>query len=153
MVRVNPAFDAGVGATIVELTNAGTPVYWATIAGEMPAQLTCSTSADKSNCVLVASVGAHGSNAAVWRLGGATLHRGSTVASDSPNMRALDLNGDGWVDAEGLQNTYNPDYASGAVYWQTWISDGTHLTSTGCTPPTHSQPGAPAAPVTGTCAH
>jgi hypothetical protein len=153
MVRVNPAFDGGVGATIVELTNDGVPVYWATIGGEMPVQLTCSTSPDKSNCVLIDSVGAHGSNVTVWRLGGATLHRGSTVASDSPDMRALDLNGDGWVDAEGLQNTHNPGNASGTVYWQTWISDGTHLTSTGCTPPSSSQPSAPAAPVTGTCAH
>ncbi|MDP9094163.1 MAG: hypothetical protein M3N95_14830, partial [Actinomycetota bacterium] len=115
--------------------------------------LSCSTTADKSNCVLVDSVGAHGSNATVWRLGGASLHRGQTVTAGTPNMRALDLNGDGWVDAEALQSTYTPDYVSGAVYWQTWVSDGTHLTSTGCTSPTHTQPAAPAAPVAGSCVH
>ena len=151
VVRANRDYSGGVGATIVELTNGTVPVFWYTIEGDSPSQLSCITGSSGANCVLVDYTGAHASNATVWTLAAGTLHRGATVTSDTPNMRADDLNGDGFVDAEALQNTYVPDYASGSVYWQTWTSDGSHLTSTGCSAPTHNPPAAPTAPLSGSC--
>jgi hypothetical protein len=151
IVRANSAYGGGAGATIVELTASGVAVSWTVRPGESPAQISCQSSPDRSNCVLVDNVGAHGSTATVLRLAGGTLAVGSSVVATTPQMQATDVNHDGWVDAIGLQNTLKPDYATGTVYWQTWTSNGTQLTSTGCTPPTHTPPSPPSAPLLGQC--
>ncbi|MDP9116463.1 MAG: hypothetical protein M3O28_04215, partial [Actinomycetota bacterium] len=151
ILRSNPAYLSGEGATIVELTKAGLPVYWYSLPGELPSQLNCLYSPVRASCIVVDNVGAHGSKATLFRLDGSTLVKGAQVTSDSPQIQARDLNDDGWIDVEALQNTYQPDYATGAVYWQTWTSNGSELTSTGCTPATHTPPPAPLAPATGHC--
>ena len=151
VVRSNPAYANGTGATIVELTAAGVPVGWTVLPSESPSEITCSSTPSQSNCVLVDHVGAHRSDAIVFRLAGGALRRGGTVAAATPEMHARDLNGDGWVDAAGLQNTGVPDYATGKVYWQTWASDGTGLRSTGCTGLAASAPPVPTTLLHGSC--
>lgn len=151
IVRTNDAFANGAGATILELTESSVPVSWYVIQGERPSQITCSSTTEQSNCVLVDFVGAHGSDGIVFRLSGGTLHRGSTVVVATPETHARDLNGDGWVDVAGLQNNYTPDYVTGKEYWQTWISDGLRLASTGCTAPATPAPPQPTGFVRGNC--
>ena len=151
IVRTNPAYANGTGAAIVELTRSDVPVGWYVVPGESPSEITCSTTASQSNCVLVDHVGAHGSDAIVFRLVGQALQRGSTVLAATPDMHASDLDGDGWVDAAGLQNTGVPNYATGRVYWQTWVSDGIRLRTTGCTSPAGSAPPAPTTLLRGSC--
>jgi hypothetical protein len=151
IVRANPAYANGTGAAIVELTQSGVPISWYVVPGETPAEITCSSTPNQSNCVLVNHVGEHASDGIVFRLSGNTLHRGSTVRATTRQMHARDLNGDGWVDVAGLQNTGKPDYATGQVYWQTWVSNGVFLNSTGCTGLASAADPQPAELVHGNC--
>lgn len=151
VLRANASYNGGFGAGIVELTKGATPVFWYGKDGESPGGLSCSTGGALPNCIVVAYVGAHGAVGTVWVFAGGTLHRGGAADSDSPNLQGKDLNGDGLVDVEALQNNYTPNYATGQVYWQTWLSDGAKLTSTGCGSPSKSPPPAPSAPLKGKC--
>jgi hypothetical protein len=143
----------GFGSSIVELTHHGVAVYWHVTDDEAPGSIACKGGVTLPNCIVVDYLGAHASNATVWALSGGTLHKGATVTVDSPGADGRNLNGDDFVDAIGLQNDYNPDYATGHVQWQTWVSDGHHLTSTGCTALSATAPPRPTAPATGTCVH
>jgi hypothetical protein len=151
IVRTNPAYGNGQGATILELTDSGVPVSWYVVPAETPAEITCSSTPNEANCVLVDHVGAHGSDAIVFRISGGTLKRGSTVVASTPEMHAGDLNDDGWIDAAGLQNNGSPDYVTGKVYWQTWVSDGLRLNSTGCTALASTPGPQPTTPARGNC--
>jgi hypothetical protein len=151
ILRGNDGYGGGAGASVVELTSGGVPVFWSAAASETPGGLACSAAGAMPNCVVVDYTGAHASVATVWALARGTLHRGATVSSDTPGMSGRDLNADGFVDVVALQNDYTPDYATGKVYWQTWVSDGNHLTATGCTSPTHTPSPAPTQPVSGSC--
>src|SRR5439155_15823771 len=97
-------------------------------------------------------VGAHGSTSTLWAFAKQRLTKGATVNSDTPSMFARDLNADGLLDVVAQQNNYTPDYATGKVQWQTWLSDGSNLTSTGCTPLTTAPAPRPTSAVTGKCA-
>ena len=57
----------------------------------------------------------------------------------------------GWCDVVTAINTYEPSYATGTVYWQTYQSTGNAFESTGCTPAAHALPAEPTAPLTGIC--
>jgi hypothetical protein len=151
ILRGNDGYGGGAGASVVELTSGGVPVFWSATANETPGGLACSTAGATPNCVVVDYTGAHASVATAWTLARGTLHRGATVSSDTPGMSGRDLDADGFVDVVALQNDYTPDYATGKVYWQTWVSDGNHLTGTGCTSPSHTPTPAPTQPVSGSC--
>lgn len=138
-------------SVIVVLTNGGAPASSQVLPGESPAQLSCANQGPRSNCVLVDLVGEHGSSARVLRAIGGQLSIGAAVTGRTPTMRAQDLNQDGWIDVAGLQNDETPSYAAGQVYWQTWLSDGTQLQSTGCGARSHNAGNAPSAPLTGSC--
>lgn len=143
--------DDAARSAIVVLTRGGAPVSWQTLVGETPAQLSCLANGDRSNCILVDLIGAHGSVAHLVRESNGQLVLGVSVQAATPTMQARDLNQDGWIDVSGLQNDQTPNYAAGQVYWQTWLSDGAQLRSTGCGPRSHSSGAAPSAPLTGSC--
>jgi hypothetical protein len=141
---------SGGPASVIELRHNGVAVDWHTNDDELPGGLACSSGRELT-CVAVHFVGAHGSNATAWRRVGNALARGDTVTADTPQLFGRDLTGDGILDVVGLQNDFTPDYASGHVQWQTWVSDGTRLRSTGCTPLSAAPGPIPTAPVTGHC--
>jgi hypothetical protein len=143
---------SGGPASVIELRHGGVAVFWHATDDETPASLACS-SARELTCVAADYDAAHGSNATAWRRVANALVQGDTVTADSPQIFGRDLTGDGIVDVVGLQNDLTPDYATGHVQWQTWISDGTRLRSTGCTALAATPPPNPSAPVTGRCAH
>lgn len=150
VVRTNPDYESGKGAIVLELTDADVPISWYVLPGETPVAITCSSDPRVANCVLVDRVGAGASDAIVWRLTAGTLQRGSTVLASTTHMQALDLNHDGLIDAAGLQNATRPG-DSGKVYWQTWLSDGLHLATSGCTAPDVQAPPVPSAPERANC--
>lgn len=138
-------------SSVVELTQRGVPVAWFVADGEQPAHIACSITNQQGSCVVVNEVGAHGSDAIAFVFTGTALQRGDTVTASTPEMFPRDLNADGTIDAEGLQNDYTPDYATGKVQWQTWTSNGLHFTSTGCGPKSSVAPPRPTTLQTGPC--
>jgi hypothetical protein len=154
VARGNAAAGGGVGAAVVELTQQGTPVYWRVFDGETPSELACDIAGSVRNCVLVDYTGAHAATGHPIVLTGATLGIGEAVGSDTPGLHPQDLDGDNRIDLYGLQNNYDPDYASGKVQWQTWrrSGDGMSFTSTGCGPLSASAPTAPTVLQSGGCA-
>jgi hypothetical protein len=151
LLRIGGATSDYPVSSVVELAYGSVPVFWYVAGGDTPSHITCQVGTGTGNCVVVDTAGAHGSNATVWAFTGTTLKKGGTVTVATPETFARDLNGDRFVDVEGLQDTYTPTYATGKVYWQTWTSNGTTLTSTGCTAPTTTAAPRPTAPVTGHC--
>lgn len=150
VLRGDASGAGGLGVSAVELAYQGTSVFWVVNEGETPAGIECSAEPAK-NCVTVAYVGAHGAIARSWKVVGNTLAASGEAQSSTPNMQSADLNGDGYVDARGLQSTYEPDHATGKVFWQTWTSDGSTLASTGCGPQASTKPPAPTTPQSGAC--
>lgn len=138
-------------SSVVELSKSGVAVAWFVADGEQPAHIACSVTDQHGSCVVVNEVGAHGSDATAYVFTGSALQHGDTVTAATPDMFPRDLNADGLIDAEGLQNDYTPDYATGKVQWQTWTSNGLHFTSTGCGPKSSVAPPKPTAPLTGPC--
>jgi hypothetical protein len=145
-----PSGDEGAGEAILELQNAGKPVYSNTFAGETPQAMRCSPT-PSPNCVLVDGTGAHASSARGFKVLATSMAQFGVVDSDTPETIAGDLNDDGWIDVITDQDTYMPDYATGKVYWQTFTSNGVTFTSTGCTVPAPTLPRTPSAPLTGAC--
>jgi hypothetical protein len=149
----NTSADGGAGAAILEFAAHGTSTYWRVFAGQTPSQLECAAAATPRNCVVVDYVGAHGALAypVVVLDGGPWV--GEPVTTDTPDLRAADLDGDGRVDAFGVQNDYRPSYAEGAVQWQTWrrSRDGTAFASSGCGPLVRRTPRPPTTLLTGAC--
>ena len=118
---------------------------------ERPGSLTCSTR-PAPNCVVVAGFAMHASKAYGVSFADDSVNLYDHVTSDTPVVVAKDLDGDGWVDAIAEQSTEHPSYAAAPRYWVSYLSDGHHLTGTGCTTPTmHAQP-EPTIVLTGDCA-
>ena len=113
----------------------------------------CAGTADTEQCIVTWAVGAHGSIATLASLTPADGIQVTDVAhNDSPDMTFADLNGDGVADLVMRGNDYQPDYADGALFWETALVQHNRFVITGCTTPTHDNPGpAPIQPVTGAC--
>jgi hypothetical protein len=139
-------------ASVIELLDNTAPVYWKVIDGDSPEGVTCSTT-PAPNCVVVDETGAHASTFSAFRVSAGALTQFDMNGSDTPASYAADLNGDGWIDVVTEQNTYQPNYAAGTVYWQTFTSNGVHLLSTGCSAPIAADQLAPrpSAPLGGPC--
>ena len=123
---------------VVELRHNGEAVqWWTSPQGDgWNGQLTCSTAATQPNCVLTATAGMHASVAELVLLsGGRLLHpAGAEAISDAGPMHAADLDGDGYLDVVGATNDYQPNYAEGTNYWQTFRYSAGQLGVTGCEP-------------------
>lgn len=143
----------GIGSSILLLARGRTPVFWHVFAGENPSELLCKVAGTLRNCALVDVVGAHGASAYPFVVVGDQLAIGPSIGTDTPGLHVADLNGDLLVDAYGLQNDFDPDYASGHVQWQTWKRslDGMTLVSTGCGKLAASAPVDPTAFEQGKC--
>jgi hypothetical protein len=56
------------------------------------------------------------------------------------------------LDLQVAVNNYEPDYAGGGTYWQTWLLYKQAYVSTGCTTTVYGpEPTPPPAPVDGAC--
>jgi hypothetical protein len=139
-----------VGSTVLELSLDGASVFWQVTAEQVAGDLACSPD-PTPNCVVVAGIGAHASVASGYVRELNRLVKFGEVPSDTPLTDPVDLNGDGLVDVVTAINTYEPSYATGTVYWQTFQSTGTSFESTGCTRPQHTLPPDPTTSLTGTC--
>jgi hypothetical protein len=139
-----------VASAVIELSADDVPVFWHVTAEAVAGDITCSPQ-PMPNCVVVTGVGAHASVATGYTRQLNKLVKYGEVSSDTPSTDPVDLNGDGLVDVVTAINTYEPSYATGTVYWQTYQSTGTAFASTGCTKAQHTLPAEPTAPLTGTC--
>jgi hypothetical protein len=139
---------------VVELLDHGAAVqWWISPQGDgWNGSITCASSGPEPNCVLIDSLGMHANVAEVIVLHDDRLaHAAAAQAiADSPGMRAVDLNGDGYLDVVGSTNDYQPDYAQGHNYWQTFRYQDGRLDVTGCTPQ-GTGAAAPTHLLTGTC--
>lgn len=88
------------------------------------------------HCFVPAGVGAHGgvlNVVAVSATGRLTdLSAGGKYAADTPDLRGVDLNGDGVDEIVGTVNNYRPDYATGVNYWIVWAWQGRTYVNRGC---------------------
>jgi hypothetical protein len=142
--------DGSVGSTVLELSQDGRPISWQVTDEQVAGDLACSPR-PVPNCVVVAGAGAHASIAAGYTRAGHKLVKYGEVPSDTPATDPVDLNADGLIDVVTAINTYQPSYATGTVYWQTFQSTGSSFASTGCTAPRHTLPPEPTGPLTGSC--
>jgi hypothetical protein len=145
-----PSPGGGVAATVTELSLDRVPVYWHVTDDASASQVACSP-APQPNCGLAVFVGAHASEALGLLRVGNGFQPYARADSNTPTTKIADLNGDGWIDVAAIQNTYQPSYAAGQVYWQTSTSNGRHFASTGCSVPSREPSAAPTAPLTGSC--
>ena len=142
--------DGASGASVLELTQAGRAVWWQVTGERIGDDLLCSPR-PVPNCVVVDGAGAHASVATGYVRHGAALMRTGAVQSDTPTTDPADLNGDGMIDVVTAINTYQPSYATGTVYWQTYRAGTTGFTSTGCTQPAQVLGPEPTRLLSGTC--
>lgn len=139
---------------VVELRDHQVSVHWWTSpqGDGWNGALACLTSGTEPNCVLVDSLGMHASVAemVILRRGRLVHPAAAQAITNTAGTRAADLNNDGYLDVIASTNDYQPNYAQGHNYWQTFrYSDGRFLV-TGCAP----QPRGAAPPkhlLTGTC--
>lgn len=96
------------GGAVVELDVDGVPIDWEPIDYVEQPQLRCSTSTEHLRCVVVASVGAHGSEADLFLADGTVVTRLPPITTGSPGIEALDLDGDGDLDLAVPANDYEP---------------------------------------------
>jgi hypothetical protein len=139
-----------VASTVLELSLGGRSVSWQVTDEQVAGDLACSPT-PAPNCVVVAGLGAHASVATGYTRRLNALVKYDDVTSDTPSTDPVDLNGDGLVDVVTAINTYQPSYATGTVYWQTFQSTGSAFQSTGCTAPQQVLAPEPAGPLTGAC--
>jgi hypothetical protein len=139
-----------VASTVLELSDGGVSVFWHVTDEQVAGDLVCSPQPEP-NCVVVAGLGAHASVATGYTRRLNALAKYDDVESDTPSTDPVDLNGDGLVDVVTAINTYEPSYATGTVYWQTFQSTGTAFHSTGCTPPQQVLAPEPTGLLTGAC--
>jgi hypothetical protein len=122
---------------VLELRRGGRPVQaWVPPRGDgWNGSLTCRDRGLAPNCVLIDSLGMHASIAEVVILaGGRLVHpSGAEAVADSGEMRAADLDGDGYLDIVATTNDYQPNYAQGHDYWQTSRYRAGRFVVTGCT--------------------
>jgi hypothetical protein len=139
-----------VASTVLELSRGEVPVFWQVADEQVAGDLECSPQPEP-NCVVVVGQGAHASVATGYTRHLNTLAKYDDVSSDTPSTDPVDLNGDGLVDVVTAINTYQPSYATGTVYWQTFQSTGSAFQSTGCTTPQQVLAAEPLTPLTGAC--
>jgi hypothetical protein len=88
------------------------------------------------HCFVVAGVGAHASVlnvVAVGPTGALTdLSQGGELATDTRDLQARDLDGDGTAEVLAVVNDYQPDYADGTRYWMVWSWRGGRYLPLGC---------------------
>lgn len=89
-----------------------------------------------AHCFVPAAVGAHGgviNVVAVSATGRLTdLSAGGRYTADTPDLRGVDLDGDGIDEIVGTVNDYQPDYATGTNYWIVRAWQGTRYVDRGC---------------------
>jgi hypothetical protein len=95
------------------------------------ATLTC-LATQEPNCVVVDSLGMHASVAEMVLLRGGRLMHTAEAMADAPDMTAVDLDRDGYLDVIGTVNDYTPNFAQGHNYWQTQRYSGGRFVVTGC---------------------
>jgi hypothetical protein len=104
------------------------------------------------HCFVAAGVGAHGSVLNVVAVGPAgeltDLSQGGELATNTSELRAHDLDGDGVAEVLAVVNDYQPDYADGTRYWMVWSWRGGRYVSLGCRKVQRGErePGGPLAP-------
>lgn len=142
---------------VVELLRDGAHLQWwqGRSGFGWQAALECRPASDRvaAHCAVLAGVGSHAGVAQLVLLRSGTLTGPSeaSVSFDGGRPVAADLDGDGWLDVLGVENDYQPNYATGHNFWASYRFDGTSLQRTGCTPrPTPATP-APDRLLTGTC--
>lgn len=149
-VYSGPSPSGQLAAEYLQLALGGVSVFWKVTDGYSPGQLVCSPT-PAPNCAVEDGFGAHASSArGLARIGNALIQF-DEATSDTPITDVQDLNGDGWIDVVSVQNTYEPDYATGKVFWMTSLSNGKKFIATGCTPAKKKLAPKPSAPVSGTC--
>ncbi|WP_158887340.1 hypothetical protein [Amycolatopsis anabasis] len=112
----------------------------------------CGPDGEAQRCSVSFGTGAHSGAVASVRVGprdGIVVT--DTVLGSAPNTGVADLNGDGRPDAAIKESTYEPSYADGPQYWQTFVQRDGKFTRTGCTAPSMEAQPVPAAPVSGEC--
>ena len=119
--------------------------------GDVPQAASCATVDGAVQCVATFEVGAHGGITSLFRLSATGIRPTASMLSDTAEIRLVDLDHDGVADVVIEGDDYDPDYATGAHYWQTVLVGAGRLTVTGCTAPTHVATPWPATPVIGTC--
>jgi hypothetical protein len=139
---------------VVELTRGRAAVqWWISPHGDgWNGSLTCLTGEPEPNCALIDSLGMHADVAETLILrAGRLVHPARAEAiTNSVGMRVADLNRDGYLDVIGTSNDYQPNFAQGHDYWQTFRYHDGRLTLTGCARQLKSVP-APTRLLTGTC--
>jgi hypothetical protein len=137
---------------VVELLTGGVPTLWNTEADEYQPHLECSTRTPHLHCVVLAGVGAHSSQAQLYLVSDGRFVLPPPITTDTPGIAAQDLDGDGDLDLQVPVNDYQPDYATGGMYWQTWLLKSQSYSLSGCTATVYNEmPPVPTAPVFGAC--
>ncbi|MGI8695067.1 MAG: hypothetical protein ACR2JQ_00155 [Mycobacteriales bacterium] len=138
--------------TVVELTRGGVPVGWAVQPDTYTARMNCSTKTEHLHCVVMTGVGAHAEAADLYlAVDGGFVHP-PTIVTDTSGIEATDLDGDGDLDLAVPVNDYQPDYADGGVYFQTFLLQHQAYVLTGCSATVRNQfPPTPTGPLHGSC--
>lgn len=107
----------------------------------------CGFDGDASRCAVLLTGGAHSSGAAsVLLTGDRGIEITDTVVGSTPNTRLAELDDSPRADLVVEQSTYEPDYATGPRYWETYLEFDGQFVRTGCT---EIGAGAPTEPVYG----
>lgn len=119
---------------MLSLTDNGMAVQWWVLpkGDGWNGSLTCLTTTQAPNCVVVDSLGMHASVAEMVLLQGQRLVHAAEAVADAPGMSAVDLDNDGYLDVIGTVNDYTPNFAQGHNYWQTLRYSAGRFTITGC---------------------
>ena len=137
---------------VLEFEVGGVPVDWEPIDDVEQPELRCSTSTEHLHCVVIAAVGAHGSEADLFLADGSVVTRVPSVTSGSPGIEALDLDGDGDLDLAVPADDYIPNYADGGQYWVTFELSHKAYVRTGCSAVVHGETTAtPTTLLSGSC--
>ncbi|MDQ2958302.1 MAG: VCBS repeat-containing protein, partial [Actinomycetota bacterium] len=120
---------------VLELLSGGVHLSWwvGQLGYGWSAQLHCLATPAEPNCVVTAAAGAHAGSAEVVLLRAGTLISPpqASVTFDGGAPVAADLDHDGRLDVLGVENDYQPNYASGHNFWASYRLSGDALHQTG----------------------